>query len=166
MSRKDLTQRTLNGSPYPVVVNHGSTAGTARPAGATFVQWVGSVTPTNAVDGDEWHDTSSTTDPTVVPANRQTASYTLVLADQGYAIEMNVATANNLTVPPNSSVAFPVGAILEVGQYGAGQTTIVAGAGVTIRSAGGKLKLTSQYSTATLRKVATDEWWAAGDLSL
>lgn len=101
----------------------------------------------------------------VMAANRQTASYVLVLTDVGKAVEMNVASANTLTVPPNSSVAFPVGAILEVAQYGAGQTTLTAGAGVTIRSPSAKLKLTGQYSTATLRKIGTDEWWAAGDLA-
>lgn len=41
------------------VVSHGATAGTARPSIATAVIWVGSVTPTNAVDGDVWIDTSS-----------------------------------------------------------------------------------------------------------
>jgi hypothetical protein len=78
---------------------------------------------------------------------------------------MNKATANNLTVPANSSVAFEVGTTIEVFQYGAGQTTIVAGGGVTLRSSGGKLKLTAQYSSATLRKIATDEWAVAGELS-
>jgi hypothetical protein len=78
---------------------------------------------------------------------------------------MNVAGANTLTVPPNSSVAFPTGTVLEGVQYGAGQTTITPGAGVTIRSSGGKLKTTAQYSSFSLRKIATDEWIAAGDLS-
>jgi hypothetical protein len=99
-----------------------------------------------------------------VPANRQTASYTLVLADEGKLVETNVASANNLTVPPNSSVAFPVGTQVLVSQYGAGQTTIVAGSGVTLRSSGTKLKLSAQYAIATLIKIATDEWMLSGDL--
>src|SRR5574337_1325285 len=37
--------------------------------------------------------------------NTQTASYTLVLADANGVVEANVAAANNVTVPPNSSVA-------------------------------------------------------------
>jgi hypothetical protein len=36
------------------VVSHGSTADTARPAGAVAVYWIGTVEPTNAVDGDLW----------------------------------------------------------------------------------------------------------------
>lgn len=108
---------------------------------------------------------TGTTEPAAVVANTQTGSYTLTLDDADKAVQMNVGTANNLTVPPNSSVAFPVGTVIEVMQYGAGQTTLVAGAGVTIRSSGGKLKLAAQYATATLRKLAADEWVAAGELA-
>jgi hypothetical protein len=102
---------------------------------------------------------------TTVAANRQTASYSLVVADAGKVVEMNVASANNLTVPLNATQAFPVGTVIELLQYGAGQTTIVATGGVTIRSSGGKLKLTGQYSGASLRKIATDEWSLVGDLA-
>jgi hypothetical protein len=41
-----------------VVVTHGATADTARPAGAAAVYWIGSVEPTNAVNGDIWYDTT------------------------------------------------------------------------------------------------------------
>jgi hypothetical protein len=99
-----------------------------------------------------------------VEQNTRTGSYTLVLADSGKAVEMNVATANDLTVPPNGSVAFPVGTIIEIVQLGAGQTTIVPGSGVTIRSPGGKMKITGQYSSASLRKRATNEWMLSGDI--
>lgn len=100
-----------------------------------------------------------------VPQNTQAASYTLILADAGKVVEMNVAAANTLTVPPNSAVAFPVGTVIEVYQMGAGATTIVAGTGVTIRSAGGSLALRTQYATASLRKRSTDAWVLAGDLA-
>jgi hypothetical protein len=100
----------------------------------------------------------------LVVANRQTASYTLVLSDADKLVEMNVATANNLTVPLNSSVAFSTGTQILLAQYGAGQTTIVATSGVTIRSNGGKLKLNVQYSGATLIKIAENEWYLFGDI--
>lgn len=95
---------------------------------------------------------------------RKTANYVLVLDDMNSAIEMNVAGANTLTVPPNSSVAFPVGTVIEVMQYGAGQTTLTPGSGVTIRSSS-SLTTRAQYSVVSLRKTATDEWIAAGDLT-
>ncbi len=97
--------------------------------------------------------------------NRQTASYTLVLTDQGKIVEMNVAGANNLTVPLNSSVAFTIGTEIQVLQYGAGQTTIVATGGVTLRSKSGQLKIGNQYTGVTLVKVGTDEWYVIGNLT-
>jgi hypothetical protein len=99
-----------------------------------------------------------------VSTSAQTASYTLVLADKNKIVEMSVATANNLTVPPNSSVAFPVGAQINILQTGVGQTTIVEGAGVTVNRTPG-LKLRAQWSSATLIKRATDSWVLVGDLS-
>jgi hypothetical protein len=101
--------------------------------------------------------------PQLVATNLQTASYTLVLADQTKLVEMNVASANNLTVPLNSAEAFPVGAQVTILQIGAGQTTIVATGGVTVNATPG-LKLRTQWSSATLIKRATNTWVAIGDL--
>lgn len=39
-------------------VNHGATAGTARPSGFASIEWVGTVEPTNALDDDTWIDVS------------------------------------------------------------------------------------------------------------
>ena len=93
----------------------------------------------------------------------KTSSYTLALADAGTAIEMNSASAVTVTVPPSSSVSFPIGTIIEIFQRGAGQVTVVAGANVTLRTAATAV-LRAQYSVATLRLTATDEWVLAGDL--
>jgi hypothetical protein len=100
----------------------------------------------------------------LITTNRQTASYTLVLSDADKLVEMNVATANDLTIPLNSSVAFATGTQILLAQYGAGQTTIVPTSGVTVRSNGGKLKLNVQYSGATLIKIAENEWYLFGDI--
>ncbi|MCA0229886.1 MAG: hypothetical protein LCH91_05440 [Bacteroidetes bacterium] len=94
--------------------------------------------------------------------NRQTASYTLALSDAWGMVELNVASANTATVPPNSSVPFPILTQILLTQYGAGQTTIVAGAGVNLRSANG-LKFANQFSGVTLVKIATDEWYIFGN---
>lgn len=104
---------------------------------------------------------------TTLTLNTQTASYQLVLADAGKLVQMNVASANNLTVPPNSTVAFPVGTQILLHQLGAGQTTVVAAGGVTInRHSYFSLKLRGQYSTAMLIKIATDTWILSGQLEL
>lgn len=97
--------------------------------------------------------------------NTQAASYTLVLSDANKAIEANSASAITFTVPPNSSVAFPIGTLIEISRYGAGSVTIAAGAGVTIRSRSSLLSISNQYSAASLRKRATDEWVLVGDLA-
>ena len=96
--------------------------------------------------------------------NRQTASYSLVLADRGKLVEMNSASANTLTVPLNSSIAFPIGSKIDVTQYGAGATTITATSGVTIRSFTSFLKIAGQYAACTLVKIGTDEWYCYGNL--
>lgn len=101
--------------------------------------------------------------PLLISTNVKTASYTLVLGDAQDAMEMNVATANTLTIPPNSSVAYPVGTSILVVQTGAGQTTITAGAGVTVNSYLG-LKIIGQWAGCTLVKRATDSWVAVGGL--
>ena len=98
--------------------------------------------------------------------NRTTTSYTLVLGDAGKIVETNVGSANNLTVPLNSSVTFPIGTEIAVLQYGAGQTTIVATSGVTLRSKSNALKISGQFAGCTLVKVGTDEWYVVGDLTL
>jgi len=97
--------------------------------------------------------------------NNQTASYTLVLADAGKLVEVNNASANTLTVPPNSSVAFAVGTQILVVQQGAGATTITAGAGVTLRSKDSNLAIDGQYASVALVKRATDEWYVTGALA-
>jgi hypothetical protein len=98
-----------------------------------------------------------------VATTTSSASYTLLLTDGGKIVEMTSASANNLTIPLNSSVAFPIGTSIFVVQAGAGQTTIVATAGVTVNSYVG-LKLIGQWAGCTLIKRATNTWVAVGGL--
>jgi hypothetical protein len=102
---------------------------------------------------------------TTLDINTQLASYGLLITDATKLVLMNVGSGNNLTIPLNSSVPFPIGTQIVVGQYGSGQTTFVATGGVTLISAGGKTKLNAQYSMATLIKIATDEWILSGDIT-
>lgn len=97
--------------------------------------------------------------------NLQTASYTLVAADNGKIVSINNASANTLTVPANATVAFPVGTTITIRQAGAGQTNVVGAGGVTIQSRGGLTHLAGQFAYATLIKVATDTWDLTGDIA-
>ena len=102
----------------------------------------------------------------VFTINEQTGTaYTLAAGDAGKLIKMTNAAANTVTVPPSSSVNYDVGTTINVVQYGAGQTTLTAGAGVTIYSYGAALALSGQYAQAVLTKCDTDIWIAAGLLS-
>jgi hypothetical protein len=102
----------------------------------------------------------------MIAINAQTGTtYTAVLTDDGKLVTCDNASAIALTIPPNSSVAFGIGTQINIMQLGAGQVTITAGAGVTFRSAGTKIKTNGQYSVATCVKIATDTWVLVGNLS-
>ena len=161
----DKWQFTNDGSTYNDI------AGTTSPTfTGTVTLPANTVTSTMILDGTIVNADISTTAAidlgklADVSTNAQGGSYTLVLADKNKIVEMGVATGNNLTVPPNSSVAFPVGSQINILQTGIGQTTIVEGAGVTVNRTPG-LKLRAQWSSATLIKRATDSWVLVGDLS-
>ena len=112
--------------------------------------------------GSAWESAGATTQ--ALTLNAQTGTtYTLVLADAGKFVTQSNASGITTTVPPNSSVAFPIGTQVNLLQLGAGQVTVAAGAGVTVRSQGSKLKLSGQYATATCVKIATDEWVLLGN---
>jgi hypothetical protein len=102
-------------------------------------------------------------DGSIVTTNAQTGTaYTLVLTDKGKLVSCTNAAAITVTVPPNSEVAFATGSIVYVGQAGAGQVTVAAGAGVTINKAT-SLKTRALYSMLALIKTGTDTWWLTGD---
>lgn len=97
----------------------------------------------------------------MVPANGQTANYTLALTDVGGVVEMNSASALNITFPPGVFGATMTG---EIYQEGAGAVTCVAGAGVTVRSPNG-LVFAAQYATISYRWRSATEVVLSGDLT-
>jgi hypothetical protein len=137
--------------------------GATGPIGATGPQGAtgpaGATGPTGVTGS-----TGPSGDPGLV-INAQVSSYTLVLSDASKLVEISNASANNLTVPLNSSVAFPTGTQISLLQTGAGQMTVVATGGVTINATPG-LKLRAQWSSATLIKRAENTWVLVGDLAV
>jgi hypothetical protein len=101
--------------------------------------------------------------------NAQTGtSYTTVLADNGKLVTLSNGSAIAVTIPPNSSVAYPVGAQINMAQLGAGQVTVSGGSGVTVVSTGATAaspKARAQYSTLTAVQTSTDNWLIMGDIS-
>ena len=102
----------------------------------------------------------------MIAINAQTGTtYTTVLADDGKLVTCDNASPIALTIPPNGTVAYGIGTQINIMQLGAGVVTITAGAGVTLRSAGSKLKTNGQYAVATCCKIATDTWVVIGNLA-
>ncbi len=93
------------------------------------------------------------------------SSKTLALSDAETFQQCTGSSAVTITVPPNSSVAFTVGTEIDILREGTGAVDIAAGTGVTINSVAGNLDLAAQYSTASLKKTATDIWVLYGDLA-
>lgn len=102
---------------------------------------------------------------TTLDANVQTGvSYTLALTDAGERVVMTSATANVVTVPPDSSVNFPINTMIFVGQDGIGTTSIAAGSGVTLKTAEG-LNIGGQYKMASLIKDSANTWLVVGTVA-
>lgn len=101
--------------------------------------------------------------------NAQTGTtYTTVLADNGKLTTLTNASAIAVTIPPNSSVAYPVGAQINMAQLGAGQVTVSGGSGVTVVSTGATASAPMtrvQYSTLTAIQTSTNNWLVVGDIS-
>ena len=98
-------------------------------------------------------------------ASAQTGgSYTLDIDDEQKFVTLNNTTPVVLTIPPNSSVPFAVGTMIEGAQLGSGQVTITPGSGVTVVGAPG-LKVAEQYGVFGLRKLGTNSWLAFGRLT-
>jgi hypothetical protein len=98
--------------------------------------------------------------------NAQTGTtYTLVAADAGKLITSSNGSAQTITVPPNSSVAFAIGTQIIVQNIGSANATLAQGSGVTINSKDSAKEIDGQYAAATLIKTATDAWSLIGALA-
>ena len=140
-----------------IALQAGGIVGPTGPTGST-----GAVGPTGSTGSAG--PTGATGSNPVISINEQANSYTLALADDGKFVDMNSASAVNVTVPPSGTVNFSVGATIAVRQKGAGQVSFVAGSGVTINSMNTALKIYAQFGVCSLIKIATDTWSLAGPL--
>ena len=98
--------------------------------------------------------------------NAQTGTtYTLVAADSGKLVTSSNASAVVITIPPS---IFAAGEQINVQSIGAGLTSFVAGAGVTITSTGATSAapiLRAQNSACTIVCTASNTFTVIGDLS-
>lgn len=98
-----------------------------------------------------------------VPINVQTDNYTVAITDNGKDVWISHVDAKTLTIDTQANKAYAKNFYFFLTR-GAGAVTI-AGAGVTILSAGSRLKVSEQYGTVLVRKISENTWIVTGNLT-
>lgn len=92
-------------------------------------------------------------------------AYTLSLLDESALVMIdNLSLPNTVYVPTNTQVAFTVGTQITILQKNLGQTTITGNSGVVVNATPAN-RLRTRWSSASLIKIATNEWVLVGDLA-
>ncbi len=92
-------------------------------------------------------------------------SENLLVGHIGATVTMSNASANTLTIQPQSSATYLDDHVTTVLMIGSGVTTIQAGTGVSLNgvTAGGG-DIQAQYGGVTLLRTASDTWVASGNI--
>lgn len=161
-----FTQRTITGTANQVSVSNGDgVSGNPTLSIPSSPTLPGTTTLTPTLNGTLTGG-GNTAINVALGVNAQTGTtYTLVLGDSGKMVTMGNASSMTLTVPPNSSVAFPVGTKIHVCRKGAGSLTISPDSGVTINKPTANATVDARYGMVTLYKDATDTWFLDGRLT-
>ena len=102
--------------------------------------------------------------PSLTTFTEKTADYQLdTLGHKDNIVEMNMSTAGTFTVPLDATLAWPVGASMDIFATGTGAITIAGESGVTLNATPG-LTLRTQWSSATILKRGANNWVVYGDL--
>lgn len=99
--------------------------------------------------------------------NQILSSYTLALTDRDNFITTNNSSANTITIPPESSVNFPIGSEIRIIRKGIGATSITADTGVTLNGVlTGSGTIATRWNEVRLYKAGPDEWFATGGIGV
>jgi hypothetical protein len=122
--------------------------------------WTGYTTrPTNMGVNDIWLG------PPGAAVSAKVADYTLVLNDGGTVITMSDTAEQDVIIPANASVAFPIGTMVNVVRLGTGNVRIVGATGVTVNgTSAGAVSISTRWQGAQALKIATNEWVVSGSL--
>jgi hypothetical protein len=102
----------------------------------------------------------------LIAINAQTGTaYTPGTADVGKLVTFAGTANETVTIPANATTAFAIGDQLNFMNLSTGVATFVAGGTAVIRSAGGALKLSTQYAVCTCLKIDTDAWVMVGNVT-
>ena len=69
-------------------------------------------------------------------------------------------------MPQDSDATIPIGTYVDLYQLGAGQVTVVAGSGATLRKNAATAKLNGQYAAAFVQKISANTWRLGGELAV
>lgn len=105
--------------------------------------------------------------PGIVPIRTLTGTtHVLELIDTGSILETTGASPVTVTIPSEASVAFEIGALINITQVGSGVATVHADAGVSLNGVvGGSVSLDGPWSGAALSKRGADAWVIQGALA-
>jgi len=148
------TGTTTVGSPisvsvaYNSTVTHGTNASYARPPVSVAVIWIGSVQPTNAVNGDVWMDTSGTA-PTI-----GTTTLSALNQSNPVSIQLVVTAGTTPIVWSVSSGTLPAGLTLSSDGTLTGTPSATGSYSFTARATNGFGAATQTYSGTVGNKVA------------
>lgn len=149
---QSLTNKTLTS---PTI--SGATISASSVTGATVTN------PT--LSGGTIANTAISASSIILSINGQTGTtYTLALSDAGKLVTLSNSSAITVTVPLNSSVAFPVGAQINLARIGTGAVSVTGATGVTVNGTP-TLNFRAQWSAATAIKTDTNSWLLVGDLA-
>lgn len=103
----------------------------------------------------------SSTELGTVVDNANTA-VTLALTDAGDFLRFTATTAITVTIPAQSAVAWLADTEIFMMQASTGKVSVVAGAGVALRTSQTS-ETSAQYAVIAIKRTGTDAWVCIGD---
>jgi hypothetical protein len=134
---------------------------------------IGALNTKAAVEGNEKIPVSGSGDPAVTSNLIRASllipksdSHTVELTDAFGTITQDKATATDLTIPPNSSVAFPINTVIFFRRIGVGVMSFVAGLGVTLNTSSGALTDAGLNRLMAATKTDTNTWFIDNGITI
>jgi hypothetical protein len=154
-------------NPMSFSLVNGTLSGTL---GVTGLTTLAALTATGALTLNGALTTDNTTADEVgfkgIPFNNQNGNYTLVLTDAGKTIYKTSGAGNTITIPANSSVAFPVGTVITfINVVGSGSVSIAITTDAMALAGAGSLgtrTLDGNFGIATAIKINATSWIISG----
>jgi len=147
LTNKTLTSPTISGATISASSVTGATVTNPTLSGGTIA------------------NTAISASSIILSINGQTGTtYTVDLSDAGKLVTLSNSSAITVTIPTNSTAAFPIGAQVNLARVGTGGVSVTGATGVTVNGTP-TLNFRAQWSAATAIKTDTNSWLLVGDLA-